>query len=210
MKPFALARWRFTNCCGHSWGHPTTPHTPEGTPDGGSRRDFLKTAAAGVAGLAAFGSLPAKTAAQVRVFPPPPPAVSPIEGLIDFHNHCAPDVFGRAVDDDEMAQLYMARKMEAVVLKNHVALTADRAWLVRKHNPGIKAFGGITLNGAAGGLKPQAVQSLWRVEGGARRVAWVAALVAANNEKHLKGAPGGNKALGAAGQAVPPPPRGRP
>src|SRR2546422_4952390 len=71
MKPFALARWRFTNCCGHSWGHPTTPHTPEGTPDGGSRRDFLKTAAAGVAGLAAFGSLPAKTAAQVRVFPPP-------------------------------------------------------------------------------------------------------------------------------------------
>src|SRR2546425_6624000 len=90
MKPFALARWRFTNCCGHSWGHPTTPHTPEGTPDGGSRRDFLKTAAAGVAGLAAFGSLPAKTAAQVRVFPPPPPAVSPIEGLIDFHNHCAP------------------------------------------------------------------------------------------------------------------------
>src|SRR2546422_323818 len=149
MKPFALARWRFTNCCGHSWGHPTTPHTPEGTPDGGSRRDFLKTAAAGVAGLAAFGSLPAKTAAQVRVFPPPPPAVSPIEGLIDFHNHCAPDVFGRAVDDDEMAQLYMARKMEAVVLKNHVALTADRAWLVRKHNPGIKAFGGITLHGAA-------------------------------------------------------------
>ena len=54
MKPFALARWRFTNCCGHSWGHPTT-HTSEGAPDGGSRRDFLKTAAAGVAGLAAFG-----------------------------------------------------------------------------------------------------------------------------------------------------------
>ena len=173
MKPFALARWRFTNCCGHSWGHPTTPHTSEGAPDGGSRRDFLKTAAAGVAGLAAFGSLPAKTAAQVRVFPPPPPAVSPIEGLIDFHNHCAPDVFGRAVDDDEMAQLYMARKMEAVVLKNHVALTADRAWLVRKHNPGIKAFGGITLNGAAGGLNPEAVQWMWRMQGGYGRVVWL-------------------------------------
>src|SRR5439155_935574 len=67
MRPFALARWRFTNCCGHSWGHPTTPHTSEGAPDGGSRRDFLKTAAAGVAGLAASGSLPARTAAHNRV-----------------------------------------------------------------------------------------------------------------------------------------------
>src|SRR5206468_11252227 len=114
MKPFALARWRFTNCCGHSWGHPTTPHTPGGTPDRVSRRDFLTTAAAGVAGLAAFGSLPAKTAAQDRVFPPPPPAVSPTEGLIDFHNHCAPDVFGRAEAADGPAQLYMARKSEVV------------------------------------------------------------------------------------------------
>jgi len=124
MNPFMLPRWRFTNCCGHSWGHQATPHASAVAPDGGSRRDFLKTAVGGVAGLAAFGSLPAKAAAQVRVFPPPPPAVSPIEGLIDFHNHCAPDVFGRAVDDDEMAQLYMARKMEAVVLKNHVARSA--------------------------------------------------------------------------------------
>src|SRR2546426_1654742 len=203
MKPFALARWRFTNCCGHSWGHPTTPHTPEGAPDGGSRRDFLKTAAAGVAGLAAFGSLPAKTAAQVRVFPPPPPAVSPIEGLIDFHNHCAPDVFGRAVDDDEMAQLYMARKMEAVVLKNHVALTADRAWLVRKHNPGIKAFGGITLNGAAGGLNPEAVQWMWRMQGGYGPIRLLPTLHADNHAQNFKDPPQGIKAGGAERQALP-------
>src|SRR2546422_1405999 len=203
MKPFALARWRFTNCCGHSWGHPTTPHTPEGTPDGGRRRDFLKTAAAGVAGLAAFGSLPAKTAAQVRVFPPPPPAVSPIEGLIDFHNHCAPDVFGRAVDDDEMAQLYMARKMEAVVLKNHVALTADRAWLVRKHNPGIKAFGGITLNGAARGLNPEAVQWMWRMQGGYRRVALPPAFAGDKHVKNFNDAPQAIKDVAARGRALP-------
>ena len=71
-----------------------------------------------------------------------------------------------------MAQLYMARQMEAVVLKNHVALTADRAWLVRKHNPGIKAFGGVTLNGAAGGINPEAVQWMWRMQGGYGRVVW--------------------------------------
>jgi uncharacterized protein DUF6282 len=161
MKPFTLPRWRFTNCCGHNWGHPVKPRESDAAPEGTGRRDFLKTAAVSMAGLAALGSLPAKGTAQVRVFPPPPPAVSPIEGLIDFHNHCAPDVFGRAVDDDEMAQLYMSRKMEAVVLKNHVALTADRAWLVRKHNPGIKAFGGVTLNGPAGGINPEAAQ--WMV-----------------------------------------------
>ena len=203
MKPFTLPRWRFTNCCGHSWGHPTTPHTPEGTPDGGSRRDFLKTAAAGVAGLASLGSLPAPAAAQVRVFPPPPPAVSPIDGLIDFHNHCAPDVFGRAVDDDEMAQLYKARGMEVVVLKNHVALTADRAWLVRKHNPGIKAFGGVVLNGPAGGINPEAVQWMWRMQGGYGRVVWLPTFDADNHVKHFKDAPEGIKVVGADGKVLP-------
>ena len=34
---------------------------------------------------------------------------------------------------------------EAVAFKNHVALTADRAWLARKHVPGSKGFGGIVL-----------------------------------------------------------------
>jgi len=33
----------------------------------------------------------------------------------------------------------------AVVFENHVALTANRAWLVRKHVSGIKGFGGIVL-----------------------------------------------------------------
>src|SRR5262249_39962155 len=150
-------RWSFTNCCGHYWSRKPQP-AAAAEPSGTSRRDFLRTTAAGAVGLAAVATLDKRAQAQVRVFPPPPPSVSPIEGLIDFHNHCAPDVFGRAVDDDEMAQLYMARKIEAVVLKNHVALTADRAWLVRKHNPGIKAFGGITLNGASGGINPEAVQ----------------------------------------------------
>ena len=34
---------------------------------------------------------------------------------------------------------------EAVVFRNHVALTADRAWLACKHVPSIKAFVGIVL-----------------------------------------------------------------
>jgi len=99
------------------------------------------------AGVAREGSV----APGVRGYSPPPPSVSPIRGLIDFHTHAAPDVFGRAVDDDELASQAAARQMEAVVFKNHVALTADRAWLARKHVPGVKVFGGIVLNGAVGG-----------------------------------------------------------
>src|SRR5438093_8595753 len=85
MNPFRLPRWRFMNCCGHAWGHADHPV------DAG-RRDFLKLAATGVAALAA-GAAAGEASAQVRVFPPPPPALSPIEGLIHFHTHCAPHVF---------------------------------------------------------------------------------------------------------------------
>src|SRR5262249_33308187 len=107
MKPFTLPRWRFTNCCGHHWGHPTP--ALRGV-EGARRREFFKPAAVTAAGLAALATDVRSVAAQVRVFPPPPPAVSPIEGLIDFHTHCAPDAFGRAVDDDESAGAYMVRK----------------------------------------------------------------------------------------------------
>ena len=43
---------------------------------------------------------PPRTVSWPRALPPPPPAVSPVRGLIDFHTHAAPDVFGRALDDD--------------------------------------------------------------------------------------------------------------
>src|SRR5690349_23986696 len=109
---------------------------------------------------AAHGRAAARESAPntgVKGYSPPPPAVSPIKGLIDFHTHAAPDVFGRAVDDDELASLAAAREMEAIVFKNHVTSTADRAWLVRKHVAGVKVFGGVVLNSAVGGINAQAV-----------------------------------------------------
>ncbi len=196
MNPFRLPRWRFTNCCGHAWGQ---SQEPQGT----SRRDFFKVAAASVGGLAALSALKEPATAQVRVFPPPPPAVSPIEGLIDFHVHTAPDVFGRAIDDEEATQLYRDRQMEAIVLKNHVALTADRAWLVRKHVPGIKVFGGVVLNGPAGGINPEAVQWMWRMQGSFGRVVWFPTFDADNHVKHFKDAPEGIKVVGPDGKVLP-------
>jgi hypothetical protein len=127
----------------------------------------------------------------VRGYSPPPPIVSPIRGLIDFHTHAAPDVFGRAVDDEELASLAAARQMEAVVFKNHVALTADRAWLARKRVPGVKVFGGIVLNHAVGGLNPHAVEWMWRMQGGHGRVVWFPTFDADNHLRRAGAAPSG-------------------
>jgi hypothetical protein len=93
-----------------------------------------------------------------RVFPPPPPTVSPIQGVVDFHVHSAPDAFGRALDDDDVAELATRKQMGALVLKNHLFETASRAYLLRKRYPGLQVFGGIVLNSSVGGLNPQAVQ----------------------------------------------------
>jgi hypothetical protein len=139
----------------------------------------------------------------VQGYSPPPPPVSPIKGLIDFHTHAAPDIFGRAVDDDELAALAAARQMEAIVFKNHVTHTADRAWLVRKHVPGIKVFGGITLNRAVGGLNPQAVEWMWRMQGGHGRVVWFPTFDADNHVRRSGTAPSGLRVLDERGQVLP-------
>ncbi len=139
----------------------------------------------------------------VRGYSPPPPAVSPIRGLIDFHTHAAPDVFGRAVDDEELAMLAAAREMEAVVFKNHVTLTADRAWLARKRVPGIRIFGGITLNSAVGGLNAHAVEWMWRMQGGHGRVVWFPTFDADNHVRRAGTAPSGIRVVDEAGAVLP-------
>jgi hypothetical protein len=128
--------------------------------------------------------------------------VSPIKGLIDFHTHAAPDIFGRAIDDDELAALAASRQMEAIVFKNHVTHTADRAWLVRKHVPGIKVFGGITLNRAVGGLNPQAVEWMWRMQGGYGRVVWFPTFDADNHVRKSGTAPSGLRVVDERGQVL--------
>ena len=90
-----LPRWKFTDSC----GHPQVPgamhlgcaHAGHTAHYHATRRDLLKTgvAIAGAAGLATILD-PREVFSQVRVFPPPPPAVSPILGLMDTHVHSAP------------------------------------------------------------------------------------------------------------------------
>src|SRR5258705_5836209 len=157
-------------------------------------------------GRGQHGKGPAREASEntgVQGYAPPPPAISPIRGLIDFHTHASPDVFGRSVDDDELASLAAARQMEAVVFKSPVTLTADRAWLARKHVPGVKVFGGVTLNSAVGGLNPQAVEWMWRMQGGFGRVVWFPTFDADNHGRRAGTAPEGIRVVDEPGAVLP-------
>jgi hypothetical protein len=160
-------------------------------------------APSGRGGSAGGAAREAGAATGVRGYSPPPPAVSPIRGLIDFHTHAAPDVFGRAVSDEELAAFAATRQMEAVVFKNHVTSTADRAWLARKHVAGIKIFGGIVLNGAVGGINAQAVEWMWRMQGGHGRVVWFPTFDADNHVRRAGTAASGIRVVDDGGAVLP-------
>jgi len=133
--------------------------------------------------LIAFVCLGADGAAAQAGFPPPPPKVSPAAGVIDMHVHSHPDVFGRNMDDIDVAQLARARGMRGIVLKNHISETASRAALVMKVVPGIEVFGGIVLNRAVGGINPDAVEWMHRIYGSRGKVVWLPTFEA---DKHVK------------------------
>jgi hypothetical protein len=116
-------------------------------------------------------------------FPPPPPRVSPAVGVIDMHVHSHPDVFGRNMDDIDVATLAKARGLRGILLKNHITTTADRAALVMKVVPGIEVWGGIVLNKAVGGINPDAVEWMHRMHGGRGKVVWLPTF---ESDKHVK------------------------
>ena len=121
--------------------------------------------------------------AQAAAFPPPPPKVSPAIGVIDMHVHSYPDVFGRNMDDIDVAQLAKARGLRGILLKNHISETASRAALVMKVVPGIEVFGGVVLNKAVGGVNPDAVEWMHRIYGGRGKVVWLPTF---ESDKHVK------------------------
>ena len=135
------------------------------------------------ASLATSALLTFNDALAQAAFPPPPPKVSPAAGVIDMHVHAHPDVFGRNLDDIDVATLAKARGMRGIVLKNHISETASRAALVMKVVPGIEVFGGIVLNKAVGGINPDAVEWMHRVYGSRGKVVWLPTF---ESDKHVK------------------------
>lgn len=117
---------------------------------------------------------------------PPPPAPStpgPAAGAIDLHVHANPDVFGRHMDDIDVARLAQAKGLRGIVLKNHVSETASRAALVMKVVPELEVWGGIVLNKAVGGVNPDAVEWMHRMYGARGKIVWLPTF---ESDKHLK------------------------
>ncbi len=81
-----------------------------------------------------------------------------LEGAYDLQIHVGPDVIARRIDDIDCAKEFLAHGLRGFVLKSHYIQTGERAQVVTKAVPGIKAFGAVTLNHSVGGLNPVAVE----------------------------------------------------
>src|SRR5258705_2481365 len=143
---------------------------------------MMRTLRAAIALLVCLALGPDRALAQAG-FPPPPPKVSPAVGVIDMHVHSYPDVFGRNMDDIDVAQMAKARGLRGILIKNHISETASGAALVMKVVPGIEVFGGVVLNKAVGGVNPDAVEWMHRIYGGRGKVVWLPTF---ESDKHVK------------------------
>ena len=100
-----------------------------------------------------------------------------VRGAFDLHIHVGPDVIGRIVDDVTLAERFLERGLAGFGLKSHYTSTAERARVVNRAVPGIRAVGALTLNAAVGGLNPLAVEIAAR-EGA--RIVWLPTVDAVN------------------------------
>jgi hypothetical protein len=122
--------------------------------------------------------------------PPSAEAWEALQGAYDLQVHVAPDVIARRIDDLDLAKEFLAKGLKGFVLKSHYFPTAERASVVTKAVPGIRAFGAITLNHSIGGLNPVAIELAGR---SGCKIVWMPTVDAANE---TAGRPGGtNKKL---------------
>lgn len=111
-----------------------------------------------------------------------------IKGLIDMHIHTAPDVGPRLLNDIEAASSARDAGMQAILIKSHYTLTADRASIAELEVGGIRVFGGLVLNAAVGGLNPEAVETALRM--GAKEI-WMPTISA----RHVHSQRGENRGI---------------
>ena len=80
-----------------------------------------------------------------------------LEGSIDVHIHSAPDIFPRIMNDIDLALTAKQEGMRAILIKNHVVITADRAEIASQVAD-FPVYGAIALNLPVGGLNLEAVE----------------------------------------------------
>lgn len=105
-----------------------------------------------------------------------------LRGAVDSHQHAGPSLFPRLMDIIEAAEIAEKWGMRGILVKHHHIPTTDRAYIASKSVPGIEVFGGLTLNYAAGGLNPFAVDACLK-QGG--RMVWMPSVDALNHSRHF-------------------------
>jgi hypothetical protein len=115
-------------------------------------------------------------ALESKVFPTDQ-AWRAIEGGYDLQVHVAPDLIERRTDDLDLAAEFLSHGLRGFVLKSHYFPTVERAKVVSRAVPGIRAFGALTLNHSVGGLNPVAVEITARSGG---RIIWMPTVDSAN------------------------------
>ncbi|UCE52664.1 MAG: hypothetical protein JSV31_25965 [Desulfobacterales bacterium] len=103
-----------------------------------------------------------------------------LNGLIDMHIHTGPDVRPRLLDDIEAVRAAKEAGMHGLLIKSHVTLTADRAFIAEKTVGGIHVFGGLALNKYIGGFNPDSVEIALKM---GAKVIWMPTLSALNELK---------------------------
>lgn len=106
--------------------------------------------------------------------------MSLLGGAVDTHVHAAPDLVERHQSDLELAAEAAEAGMAGVVIKNHVEPTVGRAALANEAIGEDILYGGVVLNGAVGGVNPDAAEMA--LELGAK-VVWLPTLWAANDAR---------------------------
>jgi hypothetical protein len=82
-----------------------------------------------------------------------------LAGAIDLHVHAFPDIRPRRIDATELIDEAKRAGMVGVLIKDHVTITSDRAYILNKIFPDFTVFGSIALNYTVGGLNPAAVKA---------------------------------------------------
>jgi len=118
-------------------------------------------------------------------------AHNPVKGAIDFHVHTAPDISARNLTDLDLARIGARYEMRAIVLKNHVTMTADRAAQINPMVPDIEVYGGVVLNKAVGGINADAVQAMAKMSGARGKVVWFPTFDSAYHRQNFGNKPGG-------------------
>ena len=84
-----------------------------------------------------------------------------LKGAIDIHVHAGPHLLSspRRVDPIEAAIQARDAGMRAIVLKDVFQMSNGIAWLVNRHVPDFKVYGGLMLNTVYGGMNPRAFKT---------------------------------------------------